>query len=283
MISFWLQNFVGFLKASRVPNLIVIALAQILAARFLIVEPISFFDIRFLALVVSTTMVAAGGYIINDYYDQKIDMVNRPDKVVVGVGLKRRMALFSHFSLTIGAILVGLYSSWVVAVIHTFSVFCLWYYSNHLRRLPFLGNLVIASMTGLTLVLISIYTQRNQDLITIYAFFAFLIMLIREVIKDIEDVKGEAAFGCITIPVVWGVRGAKFTIYIIALIGVTLLGSFLMVQENWMLRGFFLMLTPVFVWFLYRLAQADRHDEFTFLKNFTNLLMLLGLASIILI
>ncbi|MBR06515.1 MAG: prenyltransferase, partial [Rickettsiales bacterium] len=203
-------DFVGFLIASRIPNLLIIGATQYLTAFFLVSEyPQKLNQLTskgFLMMVVSTVMIAAGGYIINDYYDQKIDMVNRPDKVVIGVLMRRRLALLAHFVLTVGAIALGFYLNPKIGVVHIFSSFFLWYYSNQLRRITIIGNVVIAFLTGLTLLMVCIYLARNEVLVYIYASFAMAITLIREVLKDMEDVKGDSKFGIESLPVIFGIR-----------------------------------------------------------------------------
>lgn len=280
-------DFIGFLIASRIPNLFVIGTTQYLTAIFLVgdytdkAEDIK--SIGFFLMVLSTLMIAAGGYIINDYYDQKIDMINRPKKVVVGTIFRRRLAMLSHLLLTLGAITIGFYLDIKVGVVHILSAFGLWYYSNYLRRLTLLGNLVIAFLTSLTLLIVAVYLERNEPILYIYSIFAMAIILIREVIKDIEDVKGESAVGCQSIPVIWGIRGAKIFIYLVSMASAGMLISFLISIENWQVRLYFIFLIPVFVWFIYKLATADRQREFVFLRNFTNFIIFTGLLSMIMI
>lgn len=279
------KDFIGFLIASRIPNLLIIGATQYLTAIFL-VSPYSgkaadILSFGFFWMVMSTVMIAAGGYIINDYYDQKIDLINRPDKVVVGIIFRRRLAILAHLLLSFGAIALGFYLDIKIGVIHILSVFGLWYYSNYLRRLPLLGNLIIAFLSSLTLLLVTVYLERNEPVVYIYSIFAMSIILIREVIKDIEDVKGESAAGCQSIPVIWGIRGAKIFIALVSLASAGMLISYLVTIENWQVRYYFLILFPVFLWFIYKLAKADRQREFVLLRNFTNFIIFSGLLSMI--
>ncbi len=280
-------DFVGFLLASRIPNLLIIGATQYLTAFFLVSDYQQKLNqltsVGFFIMVVSTVMIAAAGYIINDYYDQKIDMVNRPDKVVVGVLMRRRLALFTHFSLTAGALGLGFYLSIKIGVIHAFSSFFLWYYSNQLRRLTLLGNVVISFLTGLTLLMVSIYLGRNEILVYIYAVFAMSITLIREVLKDMEDVKGDSAFGIESLPVIFGIRGAKIFIYLVISVSGAFLVSFLIAIDNWLVRYYFMALLPIFTWFIYKLILADRQKDYQRLISFTNLIILSGLISMVLI
>ena len=280
-------DFVGFLIASRIPNLLIIGATQYLTAFFLVSEyPQKLNQLTskgFLMMVVSTVMIAAGGYIINDYYDQKIDMVNRPDKVVIGVLMRRRLALLAHFVLTVGAIALGFYLNPKIGVVHIFSSFFLWYYSNQLRRITIIGNVVIAFLTGLTLLMVCIYLARNEVLVYIYASFAMAITLIREVLKDMEDVKGDSKFGIESLPVIFGIRGAKAFIYLAIGISGAFLISFLITIDIWLVRYYFVGLLPIFLWFIYKLIYADRQKDYQRLIRFTNFIILSGLISMILL
>ena len=267
----------GFLKASRIPNLLIIGGTQLATAYFLLDQPV--LDLRLLMLVISTMMIAAGGYIINDYYDQKIDMVNRPEKVVIGVDVRRRPALLAHGVSSIAGILLGLWVSLSVGLVHIFSASLLWYYSNYLRRLPLVGNMAISLLSGLSILIVLVYYRSIHQIAFIYAFFAFLMVLIREVLKDIEDVRGDSAFGVVTVPVIWGIRGAKVIIYLVVLSGSALLVYFLIIQHNQILRFYFLGLSPLFLWFLYSLARADTQKEYHRLHLFCDTIVFSGLTK----
>lgn len=287
MRRFIQYDLVGFFQASRVPNLFIIGTTQYLTLAFLTSsfhgkrELILSFD--FFLMAVSTVLISAGGYIINDYYDQKIDLINRPEKVVVGTKIRRRLAILAHFGLSISGIAVGFYLDIKIGVVHIFSTFCLWYYSNYLRRLPLIGNLIIAFLTSLTMLIVAIYIERNEILIYIYAVFAFGIVLIREVIKDIEDFKGDSAFGVQSIPVLWGIRSAKAFIFLVVIGSISFLLTFLIALDNWLVRYYFIGLSPFFLWFGFKLYYADRKSQFRFLRHFTNVIIFTGLLSMIMI
>ena len=275
-----IASILGLVKASRIPNLLILSLAQVLSIHFILLE--SILDVSAIMVIISTSTIAAAGYIINDYYDQKIDMINRPEGVIVGVSLKRRRALFLHSFFNLLAIVIGFLVDPLVGLIHIFSATVLWLYSNQLRRLPLIGNLAIAALSGMTFLILLVHFRSSHMVMLIYAFFAFLMVLIREIVKDIEDVKGEAAFGCVTVPVVWGIRGAKIIIYIVTAAGAGLLASFLTTDVSWILRGYFFVLTPFFVWFIYRVYQADTTAHYRYLHQLCNYIILTGILSILL-
>ena len=276
----WVHKyFFGFLKASRIPNLIIIGSTQTATAYCLLDQ--SVLDIKFFMLVISTMMIAGAGYIINDYYDQKIDMVNRPEKVVIGIEIRRRPALLAHVIISISGILIGIWVSLIVGLVHLFSASLLWYYSNYLRRLPLVGNMTISLLSGLSILLVLLYFRSAHQIAFIYTFFAFMIVLIREVLKDIEGVEGDAAFGVVTVPLIWGIRGAKVIIHLVVFLGSSLLIYFLWTHDNTILRYYFMGLTPLFFWFIYMLIQADTKLEFQRLQLFCDTIILSGLVSML--
>ena len=134
-----ITNVFGFLRASRIPNLVLIAVAQVFTGLYLLSNPVQdIISINFIILILTTQMIAAAGYIINDYYDQKIDMINRPEKVIVGVSLKRRMALISHAVLNVTAVSLAYFIDLLIVVIHLGSSVLLWA-AHCLSRSPAIG------------------------------------------------------------------------------------------------------------------------------------------------
>ncbi len=287
MIRLLTTDLPGFIKASRIPSLVIICITQVFTALFLVENVADKYSIihsiSFYLLIASTLIVAAAGFIINDYYDQKIDMINRPKKVVVGTKFRRRLAMLSHVMLSFIGISIGFLLDIRIGAIHIFSTLGLWYYSNHLRRLPIIGNLTISFLTSLTLLIVAVFFRKHEPLIYVYSLFAFLTVFVREIIKDIEDVKGEEAAGCQTIPVVWGIRGAKVFIYLLICGGSFFLVTFLISTESQLVKFYFMFLIPVFGWFIYKLARSDRQKHYAQLRTITNLIILSGLISMSLI
>ena len=279
-----LRDISGFLIASRVPNLLIIAFTQFATARFLIgIADEQIYTFSFALLLISTGMIGAGGYIINDYFDQKIDMINRPDQVVVGPDLRRRLALFSHVALSVGGIAVGFYIDPWIGLIHIFSTGALWTYSGVIKRVLLLSTLTISFLTILTILLVMVYFKIPSLLAMVYALFGCASIFVRETLKDIISAKGEQAFGIQSVPIVWGIRGAKVVIYLICFAGLSLLLFYLLSIPNWTVRIFFMGLVPLILWFLFKLIKADRIDDFKRLKLFVDLIIVGGLVSMILL
>lgn len=273
----------SFLKLIRIENLVIVLASQYLTAVFLIHpgEPSyqMLWNLELFSLVLSTNLVAAAGYIINDYYDIKIDLINKPGRVVVGKHIPRRKALTIHTILNFSGIFIGILISPVIGIIHLSSAFWLWIYSNQLKRLPLLGNAVISVLTGLTLMLIPVTFGGNYLLVASYAVLATAISMIRELIKDMEDVKGDSIFGANTFPVRHGLRKTKWLLYIL-MAGFLLLLSLLAIKlENQTFTYYLAALFVPSVYFAYRIVVADKARDYRFLSSFCKLLMISGILS----
>lgn len=276
-------SFSGLFRLTRFPNLLIIALTQYMTALFLTGNSLSI--LAKLAhpglfwLTSSTLMLAASGYIINDYYDVKIDYINKPERVVVGKILKRRVAMIWQMGLNIAGILIGFLLSPWIGLVHCFSAFMLWFYSNQLKRLPFIGNLIIAILTGLAVIVVAMLFREKNWLIITYAYFAFGITLVREIIKDMEDLKGDDSFGCKTLPIVWGIRKTKQFLFLLLAIFMTSIFYFVMKAGNPILSAYFAFMVVPASFFLFYLAQADTKKKFKNLSTFCKLFILSGIIS----
>ena len=159
------------------------------------------------------------------------------------------------------------------------SVFLLWLYSNNLKRLPFVGNLTVAFLTGLAVIIVDLFYGKDNSLVLIYALFAFFMTLVREVIKDMEDLKGDNSFGCKTLPIVWGIRKTKILIYVILIV---FGGVVIVLNQLYQALPFKYHLIFLFVpllWLFLRLIRADMKKDFTRLSIYCKVIMMLGILS----
>ena len=274
----------GMMRLTRLPNLIIIAITQYLTAIFLIQGRGLWFetlqDIGLFLIIASTTMIAGAGYIINDYYDTKIDYVNRPKRVIVGRVIDRRNVLLLHSFLNGLAILIGLWVSIPIGIFHMVSGFLLWIHSNQMKRMPLLGNFVIGILAGSSLLIVALYYQNVDRLVIAYAAFACSVNIIREIVKDLAAIKGEEKFGSQALPSIWGVRNTKRLIYVLISFSGIALTYFLIKIDNGIATTYFLILIPVFFYFILLLVRADTQKKFADLGDFANLIMLTGIISI---
>lgn len=275
----------GMLKLVRWPNLAIIIFTQYVVYLYVVknkfaiayswLPPLEFFLLAF-----GTIIIASAGYIINDYYDIKIDLVNKPSRVIIGRMISRRQALLLHSSLNFMAISIGLSLSWNVALFFVGCAFLLWLYSNILKRTPLLGNLVIAVLAAAVIWVISLYFRENNRVIYLYSVFAFCISLLREIIKDMEDTKGDAEHGCKTLPILWGMRKTKMLLFLLLIC----FGTMVCIkafhserrQEAFMLYA---MILPMF-YLGYKIGLADKQKDYSSLSALCKWLMLGGILSL---
>lgn len=276
-------SFGGLFRISRPINLLMVAFAQIMTAYFLVNTSNNGLpvlkDYHLYLMVFSTVIIAAAGYMINDYYDVKIDYVNRPNEVVVGKGIKRRVVIFLHTILNFTGISLGFLVSPSIGLVNFCAAFLLWLYSNRLKREPFIGNLTVAFLTAATIYMIAIYYQKSELLILTYAIFAFFLNLIREILKDIEDRPGDRKHGCRTLPIVIGFHNTKKVIFVIALSFVVSILVVAIKINSPNLFYYFGVMGIFFGLFMYRIYYADRKSQFTQLSAFAKILMLVGTLS----
>ncbi|WP_347157274.1 geranylgeranylglycerol-phosphate geranylgeranyltransferase [Pontibacter chitinilyticus] len=277
----------AYLRLIRFPNLILIVLSQALVQACLLAAGVNWAMILrpgFLVLTMSTVLIAAAGYIINDYYDVKIDAINKPDRMLVGKAIRRRPAMFAHMVLSAIGVVAGALLSISVGLINLGAVLLLWGYSARLKKLLLIGNSAIALLAASMLLVVAVYNHSLNKITLSYAFFAFLISLIREIIKDMEDVKGDASFDCRTLPIVVGLRKTKLVLYpLLALFLAFLLVVVFHPATNLLFDGYMLVfvLLPS-IWLLLLLVRADRRRDFTFLSNLNKVIMLMGILSMLL-
>ncbi len=274
----------ALIQLTRFWNLVIIGLAQYCAVAFLLdIHKIG--DLRLFLLSVSTVLIAAGGYIINDYYDVKIDLINKPGRVVIGKSMARRYAILFHTSVSLLGVALGFLLNWKIGVLNFFSAFFLWLYSNSLKRQPFIGNFVVAVLTSLSILIVNLLFAESPErmsgnlLVIIYALFAFFMTLVREMIKDMEDLRGDHTFGCKTLPIVWGIRKAKFLVYAVLLL---LASSVLFINRLYVGLPMYYFLVFLFLplgWLLIQLVRADTVRDFYRLSRLCKVIMLLGISS----
>ena len=282
------KSVFAFLKLIRSLNLIILAFTQYMCRYFIIGKgTASFYDIatdwKFFLLVLSTIFVAAAGYIINDYYDVKIDLINKPKRVVIGKVLHRRVALVSHFILNTLAYFFAIFLGWKIFAIIAATTILMWFYANQLKRTALIGNLLISVLTGLSVYMPVFLYGTGQQTLLLYALFAFFISLVREIIKDMEDIKGDEEFGCRTLPIIWGIRKTKTVIYAVSLLFIGIITIILtQMQANTQLY-FLIFPAPLFIWLLVKLSKADTSIQFLQLSFLCKWIMVAGVISMVLL
>ncbi len=306
----------AFLRLIRWPNLLFIALSQILFYYCIIVPNLSqgYFLLPkhitaqlFYLLAIASILIAAGGYIINDYFDINIDRVNKPTKMVVEKVIYRRHAILLHITLTSIGVLLSLYvaihTSIIVFICNVVCTLLLWFYSTTFKRKLLTGNILISILTAWTFAVLYFATnttfnshiliaqpihlslQKIYKFTALYTGFAFIISLIREVVKDIEDIEGDRKYNCTTMPIAWGVQAAKVFVgvWMVVLIGALFILQTYVVQLQWwftILYCIALLIIPL-CWLLFKFIKAKTTFEYHQISSWIKWLMLSGILSLL--
>lgn len=312
-----MKKVIAFLYLIRWPNLLYIAVTQFvfytaiyLPLRSLPFERV-FNDLYFFYLILASLSIAAAGYVINDYFDVLIDSVNKPEKVLLGPVLKKRAAILWHFFLS----LLGLYCSflvsyisgkWSILMLNTLSVFLLWFYSTRFKKSLLIGNILVSLLTAWVILVVYLFLvkgwgvdfshqyagqefdQRQFFKLTIlYAGFAFVANLIREVVKDLEDMEGDRKFGAKTMAIEWGVPVAKTFagVWSVVLICAIAIISAYAWMTGLFLYAAFLTLTVVmpFIYILIQLRKANSSAQYHSLSIWIKWVILSGILSMYLL
>jgi len=281
----YLEKIRAFLSLIRSRNIIIVVISQYMARVFLIGPKNQWLEIiqdtNLFLLVLATSAIAAGGYIINDYFDIKIDIINKPDKVIIGKIIPRRWAILIHQIFSLSGLIIGFYLNFHIGIINFVAVSLLWFYSERFKRKAFIGNFWVAALTAISILVVGIFYRINMEFIVIYAIFAFFISLIREIIKDMEDIRGDSKYNCQTLPIIWGIRKTKILIYILIGSFYTLLLSIaLSINNPYLLLLFSSSILP-FIWLSYKVYIADKKRDFTFLSNVCKTIMIIGIGSML--
>jgi 4-hydroxybenzoate polyprenyltransferase len=316
---------IAFFKLIRLPNLLIMAFTQYMVRWCLLIPVlklnahdldysllnVQMSEFDFFLLVLATVMIGAAGYIINDYFDVRIDGVNRPDTNPVGKSVKRRVAMGAHMTINFIGVSLGIYLSWkynyfrVGASLFIAVPALLWIYSTNLKRRFLIGNLVIAMLAAIVPLIVALFEIPNiqnafSDLASsgylnlsyifrvtlIIALFAFVITLLREIIKDVEDYEGDMEYGCKTMPIVIGIARTKFVLAGISAIVIAGLGWLQYMQSNakdWSSFMYFTILLQLPLLYLsYRVLTAKGKKDWHFCSILVKVIMVAGISFLFL-
>jgi 4-hydroxybenzoate polyprenyltransferase len=264
---------------------------------------LQFSELNFFFLVMATVFITAAGYVINDYFDAKTDLVNKPEKVILGRLLNRRWAIILHIVFNTIGIGLGAYISFyiglpVLTLVFVLITGILWFYSTTYKRQFLVGNLTVALLTALVPLMVILFEipllNKEYGLLLkemhinfmhiviwvgMFAVFAFLLTLTREIIKDIEDFEGDQAYGRNTLPIVMGLANTK--IVVISLLTFTL-GALLYLYVTFLndtltLIYFIALLFIPLLILGYKLVIANQKSDYRWASNLSKLIMLAGI------
>jgi 4-hydroxybenzoate polyprenyltransferase len=283
-----------------------IALVQLLI-KYALFEPFGV-DITlnwfgFLLLITATLCIAAAGNIINDIYDIETDTVNRPDKVIVGKHISEKTANTLFIVFNVIGVGIGFYLSHLVGRNGLFALFViisalLYVYSSYLKQMILVGNIVVSIIVALSIIIVGLFellpviTEQNKDtqltffrILLDYAAFAFMINLIRELVKDIEDVDGDHKVGMNTLPIAIGRERATKITFVLSMLPIAAVAYYMVtyLYKQQVAIGYFLILVIApLIYVTIKLFSAETKSQYRHISTILKLVMFFGMLSLIL-
>ena len=282
-----LMKILSLFSVVRGYNIPIIVLAQYLSAIFILAPEKRalqvLFDVNLFLIVLASSLTIASGYIINNFYDAQKDLINRPKKSMLDRLVSQQTKLHVYFALNLLVTLLAFMVSWRAVFFFSGYIFLIWFYSHKLKKYPVIGNLTAAFLAVLPFFGILMYFKNFYQVIFAHATFLYLLILTRELIKDLENIKGDLVADYRTIPVMFGERTSK--IIITTLIFLTVIPVYLLIDvydvgymDIYLYGGMI-----VIIWFLGLLWKADSQKEYLRLHNILKFLIVAGVFCIVLI
>lgn len=282
-----LLKLLSLFSVVRGYNILMIALAQYLASIYILSPNLPLhkvvFDVNLFFIVVASGLVIASGYIINNFYDAEKDLINKPTKSMLDRLVSQRFKLTTYFILNLLAVFAASYVSFRAVFFFSAYIFGIWFYSHKLKKVPFIGNFVSATLAIAPFFAVFVYYKNFETVIFVHAIFLFLLILVREMIKDLENMKGDLVQSYKTIPIIYGAKVSK--ICISALILFTLIPSLLLITkfDVGLMNYYFIACIALLILFLVLLLKSKTKKHYVWLHNILKFIIIAGVFSILLI
>jgi len=275
------------LSVVRGYNIIIIVLAQYLSAIFILSiheRALSvLLDFNLFIIVLASALSIASGYIINNFYDSKKDLINRPNKSRIDRLVSQKTKLQTYFTINFFVFLIAFLVSWRAVVFFSGYIFLLWFYSHKLKKYPIIGNLTASVLAVLPFFALIGYYKNIEPQLFAHATFLFLLIFIREIVKDLENIKGDIANNYVTIPVKYGEKKAKEIITVLSLLTIIPVYFLVDVYEVGYMDIYFYLSLILLIFFLVKLWKSKTKTQYVFLHNLLKFIIVSGVFSIVLI
>lgn len=285
----FLLKFFSLFSVVRGYNILIIVIAQYLTSIYILAPDLPvrkvLFDINLLMLVLASSSAIASGYIINNFYDSEKDLINRPTKTMLDRLVSQRTKLSVYFLLNFLSVVFASYVSFNAVLFFSIYIFFLWFYSHKLKKYPFVGNITAAILAVVPFFAIFVHYGNFDIVILVHATFLFLLIAMRELAKDLENIKGDLTHGYKTIPVVYGEKTSKRMLTILSvltLVPIILLITKFKEEIGYMDYYFYASIAGSAV-FLMVLWYSKNKIHYIILHNILKFAIVLGVFSIVLI
>jgi 4-hydroxybenzoate polyprenyltransferase len=268
-------------------NIPIIALAQYLSAIFILApekRALSvLLDFNLFIIVIVSSLTIASGYIINNFYDSEKDLINRPNKSQLDRLVSQKTKLKVYFTVNFIVFLLSFFVSFRAVLFFSAYIFLIWFYSHKLKKMAIVGNMTSAFLAVLPFFAILLYYKNIYPQIFAHANFLFLLLIIREIIKDLENIKGDIANDYQTIPVMFGERAAKKIITLLTVLTIIPIYFLVEIFEVGYMDIYFYMSLIILIFFLQKLWKSNSKPDYLKLHNMLKFLVVSGVFCIVLI
>lgn len=268
-------------------NILMIVLAQYLASIYILSPDLPLrevvFDLNLFFIVLASALVIASGYIINNFYDAEKDLINKPKKSMLDRLVSQRFKLTTYFILNFLAVFAASYVSFRAVLFFSAYIFGIWFYSHKLKKVLLIGNVVSSTLAIAPFFAVFVYYKNFETVIFVHAIFLFLLILVREMIKDLENIKGDLVQNYKTIPIIYGAKVSKVIIAILILF--TLIPSLLLITkfDVGLMNYYFMACIALLISFIVLLFQSKTKKHYVWLHNILKFIIIAGVFSILLI
>jgi len=280
-------KFISLFSVIRLYNIFIIIIAQYFTSIFIISIDNSIssilFDFQLFLLILSSSIAIASGYIINNFYDYEKDLINKPVKSKIDKVVRKRTKLSLYIILNFLCIYTSSLVSWKSVLFFSIYIFMIWFYSHKLKRILFVGNIVSSLLSVIPFLIMLIYYKNFELIIFMYAIFLFLVVYMREIIKDLENIKGDFTLNYRTIPVVYGEQLSKYLLMVISFIVVIIVCFLLTYFDTGMMYYYYYLSIVILLLFTIILRKYNSKKYYNLLHNLLKFLIVLGVLSIVLI
>ena len=281
------MKIISLLSVVRGYNIPVIIVAQYLSAIFILAPEMPalnvVLDVNLFLIVLASSFTIASGYIINNFYDSKKDLINRPQKSMLDRLVSQKTKLYVYFTLNFVVVFIAAFVSWRAVLFFSGYIFLIWFYSHKVKKFVIIGNLMAVLMAILPFFAILFYYKNFYEVIFAHAFFLFLLMLIREMVKDLENLIGDLASGYNTIPIIYGESVSKKIITALALLTVIPVYLLIDIYHVGYMDIYFYICFGVLLFFLIFLWNAKEKIEYVKLHFALKFVIVAGIFCIVLI
>lgn len=268
-------------------NILVIVIAQYLTSIYILAHDLPLktvlFDLNLFMLVLASASTIAAGYIINNFYDSEKDLINRPYKSKLDRLVSQNTKLSFYFVLNFSAAIMASYVSFNAVLFFSVYIFGIWFYSHKLKKLPFIGNLTSAVLTIMPFFAIFLYYKNFESVIFVHAIFLFLMISMRELTKDLENMKGDLLLDYKTIPVVYGEKVSKQMLTVLVVLTSIPVYLLLNTYDVGHMDFFFYLSVILLLIFLGLLWKSNTKIQYLILHNILKFIILAGVFCIVLI